>query len=245
MNVIILASICVSAQFVAVSSFAACKEPDLCRCMAGCQIFGSNQGIAGRYQCEKPFLVLPNLGIFWGPRIIDQQVTWAKEKLAFEASKSYDAPWKDHVLGGKKAGVAGMYGLLGITINAMKARYSSHIQSRVLEVGAVGQCDLAKCIAFCKNTCESMCAELESTDDSFLASISWTKDMCDIEGAKTKMKTECENVRDAIPKVAQDKGFASVPQACDANCDSAPVVGSLTGFVLIVIRLAALIEEKI
>merc|ERR1719387_3374103 len=96
------------------------------------------------------------------------------------------------------------YALLGMSLNAIKGHYTSVIQHRAATSALT--CDLAKCVAFCANQCESMCTELESTDESFLAGISWSKEMCDVDGAKSVMKTVCEDFQDSD---------------CDANCDAA------------------------
>merc|ERR1719265_170667 len=101
-------------------------------------------------------------------------------------------------------------------MNFVKAHYISFIQART-KGAAAEQCDAAKCIAFCTNTCESMCTDLESTDESFLSSISWTKDMCDIEKAKGAMKADCEKIRENT-------------DSCDANCDRAPSMWALPAF---------------
>merc|ERR1712224_1139045 len=45
--------------------------------------------------CDFNLLVLPNLGIFWNARQVKEQITWAKEKLAYESAKSYEGPFKD------------------------------------------------------------------------------------------------------------------------------------------------------
>lgn len=198
-------------------SYWACKDPELCNCLAGCEALKSSSGPG--MECENRLLVVPNLGIYWGPRDIVQQVTAAKEKLAFEASKTYDAPWKDHVLNTKKGGVAGMYGLLGMAHSVLKSSYTAFIQGQMLAGNPKEKCDIAKCIAFCQNSCESMCEDLASTDEAALAGISWTKGMCDVEGAKAAMKTECSAVKD-LPGVD-----------CDANCDGAPGTGAFSAFV--------------
>merc|ERR1712139_263095 len=59
--------------------------------------------------------------------------------------------------------------------------------------------------------CETMCEDLESTDEEYLTGISWTKMMCDVdgpEGSKALMKQACTDM-----KAAQE--------GCDANCDGA------------------------
>jgi len=188
------------------SAYWACKEPAMCECLTGCGVFSNQQEPA--YTCGKPLNVVPTLKIFWGPRIIEQQITFAKEKLAFEAAKTYDSPWKEHVLGGGKMGVIGMYALLGISINVMKATYTGAIQTRTLAAGTKRKCDFAMCIAYCSSKCEAMCDMLESTDETYLTGISWTKAMCDVDGSKDLMKTACNDLKAAS-------------EGCDANCDGA------------------------
>merc|ERR1712046_145722 len=118
LNMLSFRFLCLACYLSTCSSYWACKEPELCTCMAGCDVLDGTT-----LKCALPLLVLPNLGIHWNSRLISQQVTWAKEKLAFEASKSYDAPWKDHVLGANKGAVTAFYGLLGISMSALKQNY--------------------------------------------------------------------------------------------------------------------------
>jgi len=186
------------------SSFWACKEPELCKCFRGCSVLDEH----GSVGCHKPLLVVPNLKVFWGPRLILQQVASAKEKVAYESAKTYTDPWKGHVIGTKQGAVKGMYGLLGISLNVLKSSYQATITSKSKTLNAVGTCDLAKCIAFCKQQCESGCSMLEKSDEAFLGTISWTKDMCDVDGSKQLMTTQCNEM-------------VATAESCDANCDRA------------------------
>jgi len=200
--------ICLACFAEQTSAYWACKEPAMCECLTGCKVYSEMQQ-EPKYVCEKPLNVLPTLKIFWGPRLIEQQITWAKEKLAYEAAKTYESPWKEHVIGTQTGGVIGMYALLGMSINVMKATYTGAIQTRTLAASPKRKCDFAMCIAYCSSKCESMCEDLESTDEEYLTGISWTKMMCDVdgpEGSKALMKSACTDL-----KAAQE--------GCDANCD--------------------------
>merc|ERR1712159_929799 len=95
-------------------SYWACKEPELCSCISGCGVFKS-QFDSGAIRCSSPLLINANLGLYWDPRLIPQQVTVAKEKLATEGAKAYEGVWKDHVLGSNKGAVGMFSGLLGIS----------------------------------------------------------------------------------------------------------------------------------
>jgi hypothetical protein len=152
--------------------------------------------------------VLPNLKIFWDGRSIKEQIVWAKEKLQYEAAKSYSGPWKDHVLGSKKIGVVTMQSYLGLQFSLVKLTYAAQIRERVVSSTETQKCDIAKCMAFCAQACESQCDMLESTEETYLSEISWTKEMCDVEGSKTLIATQCDNLKQSLSQ-------------CDANCDMA------------------------
>jgi len=212
------------------SAYKACKEPQVCECITACPVYRnaeywSEMEQDPKYVCEKPLNVLPTLKIMWGPRLINQQITWAKEKLAYEAGKTYDQPWKDHVIDGNKAQVDGMYALLGMAINTMKTAYVDSIKARALVTNSLRKCDFAMCIAYCMNTCESMCDELESTDEAYLEKISWTKDMCDLEASKAEMKQQCNDLKAAAG-------------GCDANCDGAESAQIVYPLMLLALSLA-------
>merc|ERR1712188_79896 len=123
----------------------ACKEPGFCNCLNGCAPFKKT---TFSLNCGFGFLVNPNLGAYWTSRIIKSEISWAKEKLAFEAGKGYEGKWKDHVIDGKKAGVLGMYGLLGTYWQDFKKGYEKGITSQMLQEKTQA-CDVAKCLAYC------------------------------------------------------------------------------------------------
>merc|ERR1719263_2215668 len=88
--------------------------------------------------------------------------------------------------------------------------YAGGIAETLVKSNKEDQCKVAQCLAFCvNNACESQCDDqFESTDESFLAEISWTKEMCDTESAKASVKEQCETIKTGS-------------EGCDANCDSA------------------------
>lgn len=154
-------------------------------------------------------MALPALGIFWGERTIKVNIAAAKEKLAYEGGKSYDAGvWKDHVINSQKAGVGGMYGLLGIQYQLMKSTYEVGIQGRLVGATPEQGCDVGKCLAYCSGSCESQCDELEKTDEAYLEEIGWTKDMCDVPGSQEMIKAKCTDIKAKF-------------EGCDASCDAA------------------------
>lgn len=217
--------------FVPAQSSIACLEPKFCQCMAGCKVF-SNTDEGQTFTplpCDYRFLVLPNLKIFWDGRLMKQEINWAKEKLNFEAQKEYDATWKTHVIMGKTIGVKSLQALLGMQFSLIKATYGAKIQERVISSRAPQRCEIAKCMAFCSKECESQCESLDSTDESFLAEISWTKDMCDVEKSKAMIKDQCMFIA--------TNGTAEVGGDCDANCDHAGSFSFSFLFILFFVRL--------
>jgi len=132
-------------------------------------------------------------------------VSYAKEKLAYEAGKSYEGTWKDHVIGSKTGGVKGMQALLGTQFLLTKGVYQARLQERVTVGTDLQKCDIAKCQAFCTSACESQCESLDSNEEAFLGEISWTKEMCDVEGSKKMISDDCEAIKAAS-------------EGCDANC---------------------------
>jgi hypothetical protein len=195
------------------SSNTACLEPQYCKCLSNCNVLQPDIFHRSFLKCDYTLLVLPNLKIFWDGRSIKEQIIWAKEKLQYEAAKSYsgDGPlikWKDHVLGSKKMGVIAMQSYLGIQFSLVKATYGAQIQERLVSSAENQKCDIAKCMAFCAKACESQCDMLESTDQTYLSEISWTKEMCDVEGSKALIATACDDLKQSLSQ-------------CDANCDMA------------------------
>merc|ERR1711937_950087 len=89
----------------------------------------------------------------------------------------------------------------------IKATYEAKVQERIISSRTTEICDVAKCLSFCSQVCESQCGELDSTEESFLGEISWTKDMCDVERSKTLLSERCNDLK-------------SKSSECDANCDS-------------------------
>jgi hypothetical protein len=209
----------------------------MCKCLGGCSILQDTYVGQGPLVCEQPLLILPNFGLYWGPRLIQQQVTWAKEKLAYEAGKGYeDGAWKMHVLAYKNGAVSAFYGLLGMSLNVIKANYIGFVTGRSMALGAEGKCDLAKCIAYCTASCESMCSELDGTDEAFLATISWTKGMCDLDASKETIKQACEGVKASVTTFSASKGLPAAKE-CDAKCDGAFSNSALVAFLPIVMGL--------
>lgn len=213
----------------------ACLEPKYCECLSKCEVFDfaeHSEHSAALLPCDFRLLVLPNLKIFWDANIIKQQIGWAKEKLSFESQKSYEASevWKTHVLGTKTIGVKTMQSYLGIQFSLVKATYGAKIQERLVSGREQEKCDIAKCMAYCSAECESQCESLDSTEESFLAEISWTKDMCDVESSKKYITQQCKDIQEATT-------------SCDANCDGAfpnfkPGKIIITGiFLLLTVRL--------
>jgi hypothetical protein len=173
---------------------------------------------SGSLPCDFRLLVLPNLKIFWNARSIKEQITWAKEKLAYEAAKNYEGSWKSHVLGSKKGGVTFMESLLGIQFSLVKMTYDAQIQQRLVSAKSASEsCDMAKCLAFCSQSCVSQCDQLTSSDETFLTEISWTKEMCDVESSKELITQRCNDIK-------------STSSDCDANCDKA--CSQIVSFVL-------------
>jgi len=202
-------------------SYTACLEPTLCNCLSGCDVLSPmSYGGAEHLPCDTNLLVVPNFGTYWNARRVKQAVTVAKEKLEFEGAKEFDAVWKPHAMAVAKGGVTAYMGLLGISLNAVKARYQAKI-AEVLKKTMKKQCEVAKCIAFCAASCESQCDYwgLESTDEDYLASIGWTKAMCDVDGSKTTLKETCNDIK-------------TNAEGCDANCDGSS--GLLTAQLLLV-----------
>lgn len=200
----------------------ACMEPKLCQCISGCKVFAEpDTGGGERLPCDDRLLVVPNLGIWWNARQIKGEVTFAKEKLGFEAAKTYDGVWKAHVLDGKKAGVRGMQSLLGVQLNLVKSTYEASIQGRIAGATNVRACNIAKCLAFCADSCESQCEQLESTDETFLAEIDWTKDMCDVESSKALLSQRCKDIKEKSTD-------------CDASCDGS-VSDSFSSLIMVLL----------
>eukprot|EP00746_Dinoflagellata_sp_MGD_P154705 gnl/MRDRNA2_/MRDRNA2_84987_c0_seq1.p1 gnl/MRDRNA2_/MRDRNA2_84987_c0~~gnl/MRDRNA2_/MRDRNA2_84987_c0_seq1.p1 ORF type:complete len:244 (+),score=31.43 gnl/MRDRNA2_/MRDRNA2_84987_c0_seq1:63-794(+) len=213
----------------------ACLEPDFCNCLQGCSAidpFGNDQiKLVGKHintgiylPCDFRLLVLPNLKLFWDQKTIKGQITWAKEKLTFENAKDYSASetWKAHVIGAKTFGVKSMQSLLGIQWSLFKMTYGANLQQRLLAAPEKDKCDIAKCMVYCAKECKSQCEGLDSTDESFLAEISWTKDMCDVEKSKTMVGDQCKGIKDSLA-------------SCDANCDGANSPASKIMFYLLAI----------
>merc|ERR1719473_592191 len=108
------------------AAFSACKEPELCECLWGCDVLNKHAA----YSCRSPLLILPNLGAYVSPRQLDHLVEIAKEKLEMEDGKGYEGQWKSHVINAKRADVSLMYFLLSLALNSVKAEYKSRITAR-------------------------------------------------------------------------------------------------------------------
>jgi hypothetical protein len=170
-------------------------------------------------RCDFRLLVIPNLKKYWNSRDIKYQITWAKEKLSFESAKGMEGGWKDLALKGKKGLVTRFTAILGMQTMSLKKAYEAHLSEKLLVANDKDKCDMAKCISFCSSECESQCDDMDSTDESFLKGVSWTKDMCDVDGSKTLIKEKCNGLKEEISD-------------CDANCDSSSVIPYFAAMML-------------
>lgn len=199
------------------AAFSACKEPELCECLWGCDVLNKD----APYSCRSPFLLYPNFGLYVTPQQFEHYVEIAKEKLEREVGKGYEGQWKTHVIKAKQADVSLMYFLLGLTLNSVKAEYKSRITARFVASGTTNKCDIAKCIAYCTSSCNSMCDNLEKTDRAYLEELSWNEDMCDVEKSKLSMKDLCTTYK--------DEG------ECDASCDGAVGIIFSSGAMIVLV----------
>lgn len=207
----------------------ACQEPKFCECLSKCAVFQRQSfGVLGAnlLPCDFNLLVVPNLGLDWNAREIQTEVAWAKEKLEYENQKTYEGVWKTHVLGGKMGAAKFMQALLGTQLNLVKMTYEAAIQERIVSANDLATCDIAKCLSFCSQSCESQCEQLDNSEESFLTEISWTKSMCDVDGSKALISSRCNDLK-------------SKSSGCDAACDHASLISfsELIGSIIIALHL--------
>jgi len=189
---------------VASSGFDACKEPKLCDCLWDCSVLSDER----EYQCDFGLIVVPNLGVWFGPRHVRQIIVAAEEKLEMEESSLWEGRWKKHVIGKHDIAVKDNKGLLAVWYALLKSTYESRINARMKGLLET-RCDIGKCIGFCVDVCNNQCEMekiLDSADTVYLEEIGWSTDACDLDVSKAKMKKMCNDVKVDVLK-------------CDANCD--------------------------